>query len=180
MIDKGDNLPSAPAGRPGAGEADAREFVARLYRQVPVLDTGARAATTTFTQWGIGDVFITWENEAFLAQNELGRERFELITPSRTILAEPPVSVVDAVVDKRGTRTVAEAYLRYPYTEAGQELVARHFYRPRLAAVAERYAAHFPTLQTFTVDELFGGWQKAHATHFADRGLFDQIFSPGR
>jgi sulfate transport system substrate-binding protein len=158
----------------------ARDFVTRLYRNVPVLDSGARGSAMTFTQRGLGDVFISWENEAFLALKEFGRDKLEIVIPSLSILAEPPVAVIDKVVDKRGTRALAQAYLEYLYTEEGQEIVARHFYRPRLAKVASRHAAIFPTVNLFTIDEVFGGWQKAQKTHFADGGIFDQIYQPGR
>jgi sulfate/thiosulfate-binding protein len=162
------------------GSADkAREFVGKLYRNVPVLDTGARGATTTFVQRGMGDVLIAWENDAFLAVNELGKDRFDIVAPSISILAEPPVAVVDKVVDKRGTRKVAEAYLQYLYSPEAQELAARHYYRPRNAEVAARYADKFPKLPLFTIDDQFGGWDKAQATYFADGGVFDQIYRPG-
>jgi sulfate/thiosulfate-binding protein len=161
-------------------EAAAKDFVTKLYRNVPVLDAGARGATTTFVERGIGDVLIAWENEAILATKELGKDKFEIVVPSATILAEPPVAVVDKVVDKRGTRAVAQAYVDYLYTEQGQEIAAKHFYRPRLAAVAQKYAAQFPVVKLFTVDEVAGGWRKAQATHFADGGIFDQIYQPGR
>jgi sulfate/thiosulfate-binding protein len=161
-------------------EAAARDFVTRLYRNVPVLDAGARGATTTFVERGIGDVLIAWENEALLAARELGRDDFDVVVPSASILAEPPVAVVDRVVDKRGTRAVAEAYLRFLYSEQGQDISARHYYRPRSPAVAARYAAQFPSLRLFTVDEVFGGWRKAQAIHFADGGIFDQIYHPGQ
>jgi sulfate transport system substrate-binding protein len=164
----------------GGDEAKARDFVARLYKNVPVLDSGARGSTTTFVQRGIGDVFISWENEAFLAVKELGQGRFEIIAPSLSILAEPPVSLVDKVVDKRGTRAVAQAYLEYLYTPEGQEIAARHYYRPRLASVAAKYVGQFPTVKLFTIDELFGGWQKAQKMHFEDGGVYDQIYQPGR
>ena len=161
-------------------DTGARDFVTRLYRNVPVLDSGARGSTMTFTQRGIGDVFISWENEAFLALKEFGRDKLEIVVPSLSILAEPPVAVIDKVVDKRGTRALAQAYLEHLYTEEGQEIVARHFYRPRLAKVASRHAAIFPAVILFTIDEVFGGWQKAQKTHFADGGIFDQIYQPGR
>jgi len=160
----------------GGDEARAKEFVARLYRNVPVLDSGARGATTTFVERQIGDVLIAWENEAFLALQELGPDRVEIVVPSVSILAEPPVAVVDRVAERRGTRAVAQAYLEYLYSEEGQEIAARNFYRPRLAAVAARYADRFPDLALFTVDEVFGGWQKAQQTHFDDGGTFDQIY----
>jgi sulfate/thiosulfate transport system substrate-binding protein len=161
-------------------DSKARDFVTRLYRNVPVLDSGARASTTTFTQRGIGDVMIAWENEAFLAVKELGKDRFEIVMPSVSILAEPPVAVVDRVVDKRGTRAIAQAYLEYLYSEEGQEIVARRYYRPRLAKVASKYATQFPSANLFTIDEVFGGWQKAQPKHFADGGTFDEIYQPGR
>jgi sulfate transport system substrate-binding protein len=166
--------------QPGGSEASAREFVRKLYKNVPVLDAGARGATTTFVERGIGDVLIAWENEALLAIKELGPGKFDLVAPSISILAEPPVAVVDKVAGKHGTREVAQAYLGYLYTPAGQEVAARHFYRPRSAAVAEKYAAQFPKITLVTVDEVFGGWAKAHTTHFADGALFDQIYQPGR
>lgn len=161
-------------------EAAAREFVGKLYRNVPVLDTGARGATTTFVERGQGDVLLAWENEALLATRDLAKDNFEIVVPSMSILAEPSVSVVDKVVDKRGTRKLAEAYLRFLYSDQGQQLAAKHHYRPRNAAVAAQYSADFPKLSLFTVDELFGGWHRAHATHFADGALFDQIYVPNR
>jgi sulfate transport system substrate-binding protein len=157
-------------------EAKAKEFVAALYKNVPVLDSGARGSTTTFTERGIGDVFISWENEAFLAVKELGPEKFESIVPSVSILAEPPVTLVDKVVDKRGTRKVSEAYLEYLYSEEGQDLAGKHFYRPRDVKAAAKYAKVFPKVNLFTIDEVFGGWQKAQKTYFADGGVFDQIY----
>jgi sulfate/thiosulfate-binding protein len=153
--------------------------VQRLYRNVPVLDTGARGSLTTFTERGIGDVFISWENEAFLAVKELGPERFEIVVPSVSILAEPPVTVVDKVVDRRGTRKVSQAYLEYLYTPEGQDIAGRHYYRPRLESIASRYSRQFPKVALFTIDELFGGWQKAQTKHFADGGVFDLIYTPG-
>jgi len=165
--------------RLGSDEA-ARDFVARLYRNVPVLDTGARAATTTFVERGQGDVLLAWENEALLAARELGQDRFEIVVPSLSILAEPSVSVVDKVVDRRGTRTVAEAYLRFLYTKPGQELAAKNHYRPRDAEIAAKYIADFPPLTLLTVDEAFGGWSQAHRDHFADGASFDRIYLPGR
>jgi sulfate/thiosulfate-binding protein len=166
--------------QPGGSEAKARDFVARLYKNVPVLDAGARGSTTTFVERGIGDVLIAWENEALLAIKELGPGKFEVVAPSISILAEPPVALVDKVAGKRGTREIAQAYLEYLYTETGQEIAARHFYRPRMASVAEKYGAQFPKLKLVTVDEVFGGWKKAHTAHFADGALFDQIYQPGR
>jgi len=165
---------------PGGDETKARAFVTELYKRVPVLDSGARGSTTTFVQRGIGDVLLAWENEAILAVNELGKDKLEIVVPSVSILAEPPVAVVDKVVDKKGTRAVAQAYLEYLYTPEGQEIAARHFYRPRLAAMAAKYAAQFPKLKLFTIDEAFGGWTKAQKTHFADGGVFDAIYQPGR
>jgi sulfate transport system substrate-binding protein len=158
----------------------ARDFVTRLYQNVPVLDSGARGATTTFVQRGVGDVLIAWENEAFLAVNELGKDRLQTVVPSVSILAEPPVSVVDKVVDKRGTRAVATAYLQFLYSPEGQDIVARHYYRPRSAAAKTKYAARFPRISLFTIDQVFGGWGPAQRKHFADGGLFDQIYRPGR
>jgi sulfate/thiosulfate transport system substrate-binding protein len=166
--------------QPGGNEGTARDFVARLYRNVPVLDAGARGATTTFVERGIGDVLIAWENEALLAIKELGPGKFEVVAPSVSILAEPPVALVDKVAGKHGSRAVAQGYLDYLYTEAGQEIAARHFYRPRLASVATKHAAQFPKVTLVTIDEVFGGWKKAHAAHFADGALFDQIYQPGR
>ncbi|WP_298726404.1 sulfate ABC transporter substrate-binding protein [uncultured Ferrovibrio sp.] len=161
------------------GSADAaRDFVQKLYRNVPVLDTGARGATITFVQRGIGDVFLSWENEAFLAINELGKDKFEIIVPSISILAEPPVAVVDKVVDKHGSRKAAEAYLNFLYTPEGQEIAARHYYRPRNAEVAARFAHVFPKVNLFTIDERFGGWTKAQPEHFGDGGTFDRIYKP--
>jgi sulfate transport system substrate-binding protein len=165
--------------RPGGSEATAKAFVSALYKNVPVLDAGARGATTTFVERGIGDVLIAWENEALLAVRELGPGKFEMVVPSSTILAEPPVAVVEKVAKKHGTLEVAKAYLEYLYTPEGQEIAARDFYRPRLEAVAAKYAGQFPTVKLFTVDEVFGGWKKAQETHFADGGVFDQIYLPG-
>ena len=156
-------------------ESKARVFVTQLFRNVPILDTGARGATTTFVQRGVGDVLIAWENEALLTLHETSKSQFELVTPSISILAEPPVAWVDKVVKKRGTTEVAKAYLEYLYTPEGQEVAARNFYRPRLEAVAQKFAGQFPSLSLFTIDEVFGGWQKAQKTHFNDGGIFDQI-----
>lgn len=161
--------------QPGGSEATAKAFVTALYRNVPVLDTGARGATTNFVQRGIGDVLLTWENEALLAQKELDHDQFELITPSSTILTEPPVAVIDKNVEKHGTREAAEAYLSFLYAPEGQAIAAKHYYRPRTPDAAVRYANVFPEIATFTIDEVFGGWQKTHAKHFADGGVFDQI-----
>ena len=166
--------------QPGGAEQKAREFVTRLFKNVPVLDSGARGATNTFVQRWIGDVLLAWENEAFLSIKELGPDKFEIVVPSLSILAEPPVAVVDRVVDKRGTRAVAQAYLEYLYTAEGQEIAARHYYRPRLKAVADKHAQRFPKVSLVTIDAAFGGWPKAQRTHFADGGVFDQIFLPNR
>ncbi|HYG13048.1 MAG TPA: sulfate ABC transporter substrate-binding protein [Methylophilaceae bacterium] len=158
-------------------EAQAKEFVKKLYRNVPVLDSGARGSTTTFVERGIGDVLLAWENEAFLALRELGPDKFEIVAPSLSILAEPTVAVVDKVADKRKTRAVATAYLEYLYSEQGQEIAAKNYYRPTLDAVARKYEQQFPKLNLITVDEVFGGWRKAQKTHFADGGSFDQIYA---
>jgi sulfate/thiosulfate transport system substrate-binding protein len=160
-----------------ANDATAKAFVTKLYQNVPVLDSGARGSTTTFVERGIGDVLIAWENDALLAVNKLGRGNFEIVRPSLSILAEPPVAVVDGVVAKRGTRQIAEAYLRYLYSPAGQDVIARHYFRPRLAAVARRYSAQFPSIKMVTIDR-FGGWKRAQAQFFADGALFDQIYQP--
>ncbi|HTF42738.1 MAG TPA: sulfate ABC transporter substrate-binding protein [Terriglobales bacterium] len=165
--------------QPGGSEAKAQDFVKRLYKNVPVLDSGARGSTTTFGQREIGDVLIAWENEAFLSIKELGADKVEIVVPSMSILAEPPVAVVDKVVDKKGTRAVAQAYLEYLYTPEGQEIIARNYYRPRLAAVAGKYGSTFPKIKLVTIDDVFGGWQKAQKTHFADGAIFDQIYQPG-
>lgn len=164
------------AEKSAAADAYAREFIGKIFKNVPVLDSGARGSTTTFVQRGIGDVFLSWENEAFLAIKEFGSDKFEIVIPSLSILAEPPVTVVDTVVDRRGTRQVAQAYLEFLYTEKGQELAAKHFYRPRLASAAQKYADQFPKIRLFTIDEVFGGWQKAQKRHFDDGGVFDQIY----
>lgn len=161
-------------------EAKARDFVNRFYKNVPVFDTGARGATTTFAQRGIGDVLVGWENEAVLALKELGKGDFEIVIPSVSILAEPPVAVVDKGAARRGTEAVAKAYLEYLYTPEGQEIAAKHHFRPRLEAVAQKYATDFPKLTLFTIDEVFGGWQKANKTHFAEGGVFDQIQQANR
>jgi sulfate transport system substrate-binding protein len=164
----------------GPDEAKARDFVARLYKNVSVLDTGARGATVTFVERGIGDVFISWENEALLVRHQLAKDRFDIVTPSGSILAEPPVAIVDRVVNKRGSREVAQAYLQFLYGETGQEIAARHFYRPRLATVAAKHAEQFQPVKLFTIEEVVGGWQHAQRTHFSDGGIFDQIYQPGR
>lgn len=158
------------------GEDKVQEFVGNIYKNVPVLDSGARGSTTTFVERGVGDVFISWENEAFLALKEYGADKFEIVIPSLSILAEPPVTIVDKVVDKKGTRQVAEAYLQYLYSEEGQEIVAKHFYRPTHTKVAEKYAGKFPQIELFKIDDAFGGWKNAHKIHFADGGTFDQIY----
>lgn len=166
--------------RNAGDSAKAREFVAALFKNVPVLDSGARGALTTFAQRGLGDVLLAWENEALLAQRELGDGKLEIVIPSSSILAEPTVAVVDEVAKRHGTLEVAEAYLRFLYEPEGQEIAARHYYRPRSAEVAKRYESQFPPIRTFTVDGVFGGWKQAQAEHFADGGVFDQIFAPGR
>jgi sulfate/thiosulfate-binding protein len=158
-------------------QARARDFVARLFKNVPVLDSGARGSTVTFAERGIGDVLLAWENEAHLSLKEFGANKFEIVYPPVSILAEPPVSVVDKVVDKRGTRRVAEEYLKYLYSPEGQEIAAKNFYRPIDAKVLAKYAKQFPKINLFTIDEVFGGWQKAQQTHFADGGVFDQIYA---
>ncbi|MCC7407911.1 MAG: sulfate ABC transporter substrate-binding protein [Phycisphaeraceae bacterium] len=168
------------AGDVAKAQEKAKEFIAALYKNVPVLDSGARGSTTTFVPRGIGDVLISWENEAFLALREFGADKFEMVVPSVSILAEPPVTVVDEVVDRRGTRKVAEAYLKFLYSEQGQEIAAKNFYRPRLAAVAEKYKGQFAQIPLFTIDEVFEGWGRAQDKHFADGGVFDQIYQPGR
>ncbi len=162
----------------GGDEAKAREFVASLYRNVPVLDSGARGSTTTFAERGLGDVLIAWENEALLLTDELGKDKFEIVVPSDTILAEPPVALVDKNVDRKGTRAAAEAYLQYLYSDEGQELAAKHHYRPRSEAIAAKYSSHFPSVRLFTVEEVFGGWKKAQKAHFDEGGVFDLIYAP--
>jgi len=161
-------------------EGQARAFIAELFKHVPVLDSGARGATTTFAQRGIGDVLIAWENEAFLLAEELGKDRFEIVTPASSILAEPPVAVVDRFADKHGTRKLAEAYLEFLYTPQAQEIVARHGYRPRLEQAAAKHPGGFPKLTLFTIDEVFGGWRKAQKTHFDEGGVFDQLYTGAR
>lgn len=159
-------------------ENKAKEFVGQLFKNVPVLDSGARGSTTTFVERGIGDVLIAWENEAYLAINELGKDKFEIVNPSVSILAEPPVAVVDKVAKKHGTEKVAKAYLDYLYTKEGQEIAAKNYYRPRSKEVAEKYEDQFPNIKLFTIDEVFGGWTKAQKLHFDDGGVFDQIYQP--
>jgi sulfate transport system substrate-binding protein len=161
-------------------EARVRDYIARLYQNVPVLDTGARGSTTTFVQRGIGDVFISWESEAFLARKEYGTDKFEIVNPSRSILAEPPVAWVDRVVNKRGTAAVAQAYLEYLYSPEGQDIAARHFYRPRSAEASSKYQNQFPAITLVTIDGAFGGWAGAHAKHFSEGGIFDQISRAAR
>jgi sulfate transport system substrate-binding protein len=162
-------------GRSNGDQAQAKDFVTRFYANVPVFDTGARGATTTFIQRGIGDVLVGWENEAHLALKEYGADRYEIVNPSQSILAEPPVALVEAVARRKGNEAVAAAYLEYLYSEVGQEIAAKHFYRPRNEAVAKRYERQFPRLKLVTIDEVFGGWQNAQRVHFSDGGVFDQI-----
>jgi sulfate transport system substrate-binding protein len=164
--------------QPGGSEATAKDFVAKIFKNVPVLDSGARGATTTFVERGIGDVLIAWENEAVLAIKELGPDKFDIVAPSVSILAEPPVAIVDKVVDKRGTRKVAEAYLNYLYTDEGQEVAAQNYYRPISEKIAKKYEKQFPKVKLFTIDDVFGGWTKAQKVHFSDGGSFDQIYQP--
>lgn len=164
----------------GGDEAQVKAFVSNLFKNVPVLDSGARGSTTTFVQRGIGDVFISWENEAFLAVEELGKGELEVVAPSVTILAEPSVAVVERNAKKHGTSEIAKAYLEYLYSEAGQEIVAKHYYRPRLESVAAKYADRFPKIRLVTVDEVFGGWAKAQKAHFDDGGTFDAIYQPAK
>ena len=162
----------------GHDDAKARDFVKQLYKNVPVLDSGARGSTTTFVERGIGDVLLAWENEAYLALKQFGADKFDIVTPSLSILAEPPVAVVDKVAKKHGTAEVAQAYLEYLYSDEGQDIAGRNFYRPRDPKAAAKYAGQFSPVKLVTVDEVFGGWQKAQKTHFADSGVFDQIFQP--
>jgi sulfate/thiosulfate-binding protein len=164
--------------QPGGTEAKARQFVAGIFQKVPVLDSGARGSTMTFVSRQIGDVLLAWENEAYLAVGE-SPGQVEIVVPSASILAEPPVAIVDKVVDRKGTRAIAEAYLQYLYSPEGQEIAAKRHYRPRDEKVAARFANAFGKAKLFTIDEVFGGWQKAHSTHFADGGVFDQIYRPG-
>jgi sulfate transport system substrate-binding protein len=160
-------------------ESKAKEFIRALYKNVPVLDSGARGSTTTFVQRGIGDVLVAWENEAFLAVKELGKDKFDIVVPSISMLAEPPVAVVDKVAARHGTAAVAKAYLEFLYSEQGQEIGAKRFYRPRIKSIADKYAAQFPQIKLFTINEVFGGWQSAQKKHFSDGGIFDQIYQPG-
>ncbi len=163
--------------RNGGDQEKAKDFVKKIFANVPVLDSGARGSTTTFVERGIGDVFISWENEAFLALKELGPDKFEIVVPSVSILAEPPVTLVDKVADKRKTRAVAQAYLEYLYSEEGQDLAGKHYYRPTNPKYVEKYAKQFPTVNLFKIDDVFGGWQKAQKEHFSDGGTFDQIYT---
>ena len=165
------------AKRKYGGDAKAKEFVANLYKNVPVLDTGARGSTITFVQRNVGDVFLSWENEAFLALKEFGSDKFEIVAPSLSILAQPAVSVVDKNVDKKGTRAAAEEYLKYLYSDEGQDLAGKHFYRPTTEKATAKYAGQFPKLNLFTIDEAFGGWTQAKKVHFSDGGTFDQIYT---
>ncbi len=160
-------------------EKKAQDFVTRVYKNVPVLDSGARGSTTTFVQRGIGDVLLSWENEAYLALNQLGKDKFEIVTPSISILAEPPVSIVDKVASKHGTTEVAKAYLQFLYTEEGQEIGAKNYYRPQSPQALAKYASQFPKVTLFTIDDTFGGWQKTQKKHFEDGGVFDKIYTPG-
>lgn len=166
--------------QPGGTEAGARAFVGKLFKNVPVLDSGARGATTTFVERGIGDVLLAWENEALLAIKELGPDKVQIVAPSVSILAEPPVAVVDKNVDKHGTRKVAEAYVQYLYSEPGQEIAAKNYFRPLSAAVHKKYAAQYPNVKLFKITDIAGDWSKAQKTHFADGGLFDLIYQPGK
>jgi len=170
-------LASASPEELARAQAQAEQFVGELYRHVPVQDTGARAATNTFVQRGIGDVLLAWENEALLARHKMGSDAFDIVRPSVSVLAEPPVALIDAVVDRKGTRVAAEAYLDYLYSPEGQDIVARSYFRPSDRTVLEQYAEQFPRLRMFTVDEAFGGWKKAQAEHFSDGGIYDRLFS---
>jgi len=162
--------------QPGGNPDTAKAYVTQLYKNVPILDSGARDATVTFTQHNVGDVLLAWENEAYLVTNHLGKGQYDIVYPSVSIEADPPVAVVDKNVDAHGTRPIAEAYLQYLYSPAGQEIAAKHFYRPRLAAVAQKYAAQFPAIKTFTAEQVLGGVAAAQKTQFADGGVFDQIY----
>ena len=163
--------------QPGATDATARAYIKKVYENVPVLDSGARGATVTFAERGVGDVLLAWENEGYLSQKEFGAGKFDIVYPPTSILAEPPVAIVDKVVDRKGTRAVAQAYLEYLYTPEAQEIEAKNFYRPIDPTVAAKYAGKFPKLKLFSIDDTFGGWTKAQATHFADGGVFDQIYT---
>ncbi len=162
----------------GGDESKARDFITRLYKNVPVLDSGARGSTTSFVERGMGDVLIAWENEVLLGSRDLGHDKFEVVVPSVSILCEPTVSLVDKVVDKRGTRAAAQAYLDYLYSPEGQEIAAKHYYRPRSEAIAKKYSSQFPPIKLFTLAEIVGDWQKTQKVHFADGGIFDQVYQP--
>jgi sulfate/thiosulfate-binding protein len=164
----------------GGDESKAKDFISKLYKNVPVLDSGARGATTTFVERGMGDVLIAWENEVLLGAKDLGQNKFDIVVPSMSILCEPTVSVVDKVVDKKGTRAVAEEYLKYLYSPEGQEIAAKRYYRPRSEAVGKKYANQFPKVKLFTLAEIVGDWQKAQKIHFADGGVFDQVYQPNQ
>src|SRR6266496_4323661 len=164
----------------GSDESKAKDFITKLYKNVPVLDSGARGSTTTFVERGIGDVLIAWENEVLLGAKDLGQDKFEIVVPSVSILCEPTVSIVDKVVDKKGTRAVAEEYLKYLYSPEGQEIAAKRYYRPRSEAAAKKYASQFPKIKLFTLAEIIGDWQKTQKTHFADGGVFDQVYQPNQ
>ncbi len=164
----------------GGDESKAKDFITKLYKNVPVLDSGARGATTTFVERGIGDVLIAWENEVLLGAKDLGQDKFEIVVPSTSILCEPTVSIVDKVVDKKGTRAVAEEYLKYLYSPEGQEIAAKRYYRPRSEAVAKKYANQFPKVRLFTLAEIVGDWQKTQKIHFVDGGIFDQVYQPNQ
>jgi sulfate/thiosulfate-binding protein len=164
--------------RPGGNEAAARDFVTKLYKNVPVLDSGARGSTTTFTERNIGDVLVGWESDALLATRDLGPDKYSIVYPPTSILAEPPVAIVDKVVDAKGTRAIAEAYLKYLYTPQGQEIIAKHFFRPRLPSVVKKYASTFPSIRMVTVSQVFGNWKSAQQKFFDDGALFDQIYQP--
>jgi sulfate/thiosulfate-binding protein len=162
----------------GGGAEKAKAYITEFYKHVPVLDTGARGATVTFAQRGIGDVLVSWENEAHLAMAEFGADKFQIVTPPSSILAEPPVALVDKVVDRKKTRVIAEGYLNFLYSPLAQDLIAKNFYRPRNPDAAAKYASQFPRIPLVTIDDTFGGWRKAQATHFADGGVFDAIYKP--
>ena len=164
----------------GGDESKAKDFVGKLYKNVPVLDSGARGSTTTFVERGIGDVLIAWENEVLLGAKDLGQDKFEIVVPSISILCEPTVSIVDRVVDKKGSRAVAQAYLDYLYSPEGQEIAAKRYYRPRSEVIAKKYAGQFPKVKLFTLGEIVGDWQKTQKTHFADGGVFDQVYQPNQ
>src|SRR6266568_1129517 len=164
----------------GRDEAKAKAYIAQLYKNVPVLDSGARGSTTTFVERGIGDVLIAWENEVLLGAKDLGQDKFEMVVPSVSVLCEPTVSIVDKVVDKKGTRAVAQAYLDYLYSPEGQEIAAKRYYRPRSEAVAKKYSSQFPKVKLFTLAEIIGDWQKTQKVHFADGGVFDQVYQPNQ